>query len=225
MSVGDLFRKFIALFEQDPDPYRPVRRLRTGTLQIRLLPFVKSTRVTRTLKKPLHVHSSGLTLKNFKGVRALSPSVVEYLVVHCADTTEHQACNAMIIHEWHSNQGWAGIGYHFVIDRDGRIESGRPMELQGAHEIKVNSSSLAICLAGGRAANGSPVCNFTQEQMDSLYNLLYHLQQRHPKSKVVGHRDVRDPSAPKACPCFDAADWYRNYPTGIKYPLRGLGRR
>ncbi|MBP9550733.1 MAG: hypothetical protein KBE34_02250, partial [Veillonella sp.] len=30
--------------------------------------------------------------------------------------------------------GWAGIGYHFVIRKDGTIERGRPLSVVGAHD-------------------------------------------------------------------------------------------
>lgn len=45
----------------------------------------------------------------------------DMIVIH------HTGCNdidasAEQIHEWHIAQGWAGIGYHFVIRKDGRHE-------------------------------------------------------------------------------------------------------
>jgi N-acetyl-anhydromuramyl-L-alanine amidase AmpD len=53
------------------------------------------------------------------------------------------------IHSWHRAKGWAGIGYHFVIRKDGCIERGRPQETVGAHAgAAVNGCSIGICLCG-----------------------------------------------------------------------------
>jgi hypothetical protein len=37
------------------------------------------------------------------------------------------------IHGWHLGNGWAGIGYHYVIRKDGTIERGRPEWAIGSH--------------------------------------------------------------------------------------------
>ena len=36
--------------------------------------------------------------------------------------------DAKIIDKWHKERGWSGIGYHYVIKRDGQIELGRPID-------------------------------------------------------------------------------------------------
>ncbi|EPX78509.1 hypothetical protein Salmuc_03620 [Salipiger mucosus DSM 16094] len=38
------------------------------------------------------------------------------------------------IRRWHvEDRGWSDIGYHFLIDRDGTVARGRPLERIGAH--------------------------------------------------------------------------------------------
>ena len=32
--------------------------------------------------------------------------------------------SAATVHTWHINQGWSGIGYHYLIRMDGTIERG-----------------------------------------------------------------------------------------------------
>ena len=50
------------------------------------------------------------------------------------------------IHAWHLAKGWAGIGYHFVIRKNGSIERGRPLEMIGAHVGPgVNGSVSMVC--------------------------------------------------------------------------------
>lgn len=45
-------------------------------------------------------------------------------------------------------RGWADIGYHFVIDRAGRIWEGRSIKLQGAHVSECNENNLGIMCLG-----------------------------------------------------------------------------
>lgn len=52
------------------------------------------------------------------------------------------------IHAFHQRQGWAGIGYHYLIDRNGTVYRGRPDWAKGAHAYGFNSESLGVCLAG-----------------------------------------------------------------------------
>ena len=54
------------------------------------------------------------------------------IVIHHVGGTKRDV-SAEVIDGWHKNNGWAGIGYHFVIRKDGTIERGRPMDILGAH--------------------------------------------------------------------------------------------
>ncbi|WDS51742.1 endolysin [Streptomyces phage Triumph] len=49
----------------------------------------------------------------------------------------------------HQNQGWAGIGYNFVVDQAGNIYEGRGWTLQGAHCPGHNVSGLGVQIAIG----------------------------------------------------------------------------
>ena len=44
--------------------------------------------------------------------------------------------------------GWADIGYHFIIGRDGKIYEGRSSHIQGAHTGGHNENNLGISMAG-----------------------------------------------------------------------------
>lgn len=68
------------------------------------------------------------------------------IVIHHTGA-EIDAC-AKEIHQWHKNAGYSGIGYHFVIRKDGRIERGRPADTIGAHSYGYNAHSLGIQLSG-----------------------------------------------------------------------------
>lgn len=128
----------------------------------------------------------------------------KYLVVHCAATKPTMDIGLREIRQWHRERGWLDIGYHFVIRRDGKVETGRPHDVIGAHVEGHNYESLGICMAGGIDAKGKPENNFTPAQFESLRALLDKLKVDYPSAKIVGHRDL-DPK--KACPSFDVASW------------------
>lgn len=49
----------------------------------------------------------------------------------------------------HLAQGWAGVGYNFVVDQDGTIYEGRGWTLQGAHCPEHNVSGIGVQIAIG----------------------------------------------------------------------------
>lgn len=132
------------------------------------------------------------------------------LVVHCAATKATMDIGVREIRQWHVQQGWLDVGYHFVIRRNGTVEDGRPHDVIGSHAKGYNSTALGICLVGGIDAKGQPQDNFTPEQMNSLKLLLLAQKRAYPTAKIVGHRDL---DSGKACPSFDVAAWLKT--TGI----------
>jgi N-acetyl-anhydromuramyl-L-alanine amidase AmpD len=110
------------------------------------------------------------------------------------------------IDTWHRQRGFRAIGYHYVINRHGGIEAGRPENEIGAHTIGHNFDSVGICLAGGKKADEpKPDFNFTWIQMNSLRGLVNSLLLKYPGAKVFGHRDF----APRDCPCFDVKEFMK----------------
>ena len=131
---------------------------------------------------------------------------VELLVVHCAATRANMDVGAKEIDGWHRQRGFRKIGYHFVIRRDGTVETGRALDEPGAHAEQVNSRSLGICLVGGLAKDGkSGADNFAPEQKAALRVLLRELKQKYPAADILGHRDI--PGVAKDCPSFNVREW------------------
>ena len=131
----------------------------------------------------------------------------KYIVVHCSATRPSMDIGKTDIDRWHRAKSWLAIGYHYVIKRDGTIEEGRPDNVMGAHVSGHNSHSVGICLIGGvdehdinKAEN-----NFTDEQFESLQELLTGLQEKYPEAVIQGHRDFT--GVKKDCPSFDVKDW------------------
>ena len=128
--------------------------------------------------------------------------VITLVIIHCSAVTPDQQSSAAQIDSWHRQRGYhLGIGYHYVIRRNGDIEPGRPEWMVGAHCLNHNKYSIGVCYEGGLDARGQPADTRTAEQKSAMRNLLEDLHKRHPRAVIVGHRDL---SHDRDCPCFDA---------------------
>lgn len=88
-------------------------------------------------------------------------------VIH--HTASHDV-SASTINEWHKERGWDGIGYHFVIRKNGTIEKGRDIRKQGAH-AKGRNNWVGIVLTG--------YDSFDVRQSISLKELISQLKIQH----------------------------------------------
>lgn len=120
-----------------------------------------------------------------------------YIVVHCSATPNGREHDAADIDRWHRERGWLMIGYHYVIKLDGTVETGRDVDVIGAHVKGHNAESVGICMIG--------TDEYTSEQYQSLYKLIKELQNRYPKALIFGHRDFD--GVTKSCPGFDVVEW------------------
>ena len=128
-----------------------------------------------------------------------------YLVIHCSATRADQEITADHIRRWHvDDNGWSDIGYHWVIEREGKLQHGRHAQSQSAHVRGHNHESIGICLVGGMAENSDPEDNFTPEQWLVLEKLIEVLQVRYPAAQVVGHYYF---TPYKTCPNFVVEHW------------------
>jgi N-acetylmuramoyl-L-alanine amidase len=130
---------------------------------------------------------------------------INLLVIHCADTYATMDIGVKEIDTWHRQKKWNGCGYHYVIRRNGVVETGRQEAVVGAHVEGYNANSIGVCYAGGKGTNGRPEDNRTPEQKESLRKLIAELLKKYPGAKVVGHHDL-DPG--KACPSFNVKTEY-----------------
>lgn len=118
----------------------------------------------------------------------------EYLVIHHTGLPRiDKDSSATDIHKYHQEvNGWAGIGYHYLIRKNGMIEQGRRPNAVGAHAYEHNKTSIGICLAGNFNL-GKP----TAAQMDSVKELCAWLCRKYGldptrKGVIVGHQDLND---------------------------------
>lgn len=133
----------------------------------------------------------------------------KFIAIHCSATAE-QDFGASDIDKWHRKNGWACIGYHYVIRRNGTVEEGREESVVGAHVQGFNEQSVGICMVGGVDANNIKIAknNFTKPQFASLKQLLIDLKIRYPSAIIQGHRDF--PNVHKACPSFSVSEWMKD---------------
>ena len=125
---------------------------------------------------------------------------ITLIVIHCSAVKPDQQSSAAQIDTWHRQRGFhLGIGYHYVIRRNGVIEAGRPEWMVGAHCQHHNQHSIGICYEGGLDIRGAPADTRTDAQKTALRQLLETLHQRYPRALIVGHHDL---NPYKDCPCI-----------------------
>lgn len=132
---------------------------------------------------------------------------IDYIIIHCSATKEGQDFKAKDIDQWHKQRGYNKIGYHYVIDLDGTVETGRPENEVGAHCKGYNSNSIGICYIGGLDRNLSVKDTRTQAQKDAMWELVIKLLSKYPNANVYGHNEF---NKGKACPCFDVKKEFTN---------------
>lgn len=139
---------------------------------------------------------------------------INEIIVHCSATRPEWMRDAKTsakvaeIRRWHvQDRGWSDIGYHYVIDRDGTVAKGRPIEKTGAHTQGKNTGTIGVCLIGGfgSAATDKFEEHYSWQQHKALAALLVDLRNQFPAiAKVSGHNQY----AQKACPGFNVPSWY-----------------
>ena len=121
-------------------------------------------------------------------------TVTDAIVIHHVGGTDREV-SAAEIHRWHLHNGWSGIGYHYVIHKDGSIERGRPRDAVGAHCYGENYHTIGINLVGN-----FQIALPTGVQMDAAVALVAQLCRiyriRPGAGTIVGHRDLNSTECP-----------------------------
>ena len=143
----------------------------------------------------------------------------DMIVVHHTGDEVDDDLSAEDIHEIHQSMGWAGIGYHYVIRKNGQVEIGRPDWAIGSHAYGENSHSIGVHVCGN-----FEIAEPNQYQIESLAYLLGWLCDEYgldPQVNIVGHRDLMATACPgenlynKLGTICGKARWYMdNYKEG-----------
>lgn len=105
-------------------------------------------------------------------------------------------------HEGALRMGLLGIGYHFVVERDGRVVTCREEDRIGSHTPGHNLDSIGICLVGGRDENGKAQENFLTAQKVSVFQLISRLHNTwglipvHGRYEIQRYRNKKTPRSP-----------------------------
>lgn len=132
-------------------------------------------------------------------VFAMPGRPVHSLFFHCSASDRPEHDDVSVIRDWHvRGNGWADVGYHFYIKRDGTIQRGRALESTPAAQGNgFNAGTIAVCLGGLTKSQ------FTPAQFEAGYSIVRAIvdayESRGVKIRVRGHREVY----PKECPVFD----------------------
>ena len=125
----------------------------------------------------------------------MQTSPITKIVIHCSGTQNGKQLRtptqtaAQTIDGWHAKRGFKRtsahyskfnphlkyIGYHFVIDTDGTVETGRKEGETGAHVKGHNLNSFGICLVGGITKDKRNHGEYTEAQWKALHRLLRQL--------------------------------------------------
>ncbi len=125
---------------------------------------------------------------------------IDRLVIH--HSASPREVSTETIRGWHmdpNKQGgpYSDIGYHWVIEGDGSLHTGRPVIVSGAHVKGHNAHSLGICVTGDNTVSGMGWCD---AQWDTLVGLIQSVRVVFPDLPVCGHRDLADTTE---CPGLD----------------------
>lgn len=140
----------------------------------------------------------------------LTPLIrVSKIVIHHTGNSDEDGnpidddLSAAEIHRIHQQGlGWSGIGYHFVIRKNGTIERGRPEDCVGSHAYGYNWETLGVHLCGnfeGVDEDGNQI-EPTKAQIENAAYLIGYLCDKYhlvpDKLHVVGHRDLMATACP-----------------------------
>lgn len=128
---------------------------------------------------------------------------IKYIIIHHSAVSRSKNPNQFTaINNYHKSKGWGMIGYHYLIEPNGSIKTGRAKNQIGAHCIGRNHDSLGICLTG----NFDIEKPMTEQEL-SLRFMLVHLLKEYKNAQIKYHRDF----ANKTCPGKLISDnWAKN---------------
>lgn len=136
------------------------------------------------------INTPYLTTHSTKKYKTRQLEKIEKIIIHHSAT---DTGSAEAYARYHVNKrGWPGIGYHYVIEKDGTIKQTNELDTISYHASSHNTNSIGICLTGNFDKQ-----TLEEKQKQSLIELIQHLNKTFKKEfPLIGHRDV----ASKSCP-------------------------
>ena len=117
-----------------------------------------------------------------------SRTATKYIIIHHSAGTG----SADAVHSAHLSKGWAGIGYHFYVRKDGGVYRGRPQNTIGAHCIGYNEWSIGVCFEGNYQTDRE----MPTAQLKAGKELITYLKGIYPNAKVKMHKSFVSTACP-----------------------------
>lgn len=143
-------------------------------------------------------------------------SVVKYLAIHHSASPDTQTPSEIANYHINDNS-WGGIGYHFVITKDGVVYYAGDIATARANVSNLNDQVIGICLIGNFMEGRIP----TNEQIDSAHKLCDFFINNYPDlvnlnswNVVMGHKEL--PGQSTACPGDSWLSWKPKVVSGIQ---------
>jgi hypothetical protein len=151
-------------------------------------------------------------------LRTATREITETVIHWTANYIDQAHIGAEDVHSWHLQRGFSGCGYHYIIKRDGSIQRGRPINLQGAHagDLGHNRYSIGIShVAGYNCTSGTPNPNryissesINDAQWRAQRDFLEVFYRVFPGGQVLGHNQISQSG--KVDPGFDVDAYILN---------------
>ena len=127
----------------------------------------------------------------FKGVKKKFQKQPTKIVLHHSGASADQTVEQ--IHDYHINHnGWIGIGYNFLVDKNGNIFKGRGIEYVGAHCKGFNEIAMGICAIGNMDTKKMP-----EAQKAGIIKLIKDIEVYYPSIvEINGHRELAATDCP-----------------------------
>ena len=98
-------------------------------------------------------------------MRLKALDTIERVFVNCSMTAPSADIGVVELTSAHRRQGYSEVAVHYVIRRDGELETGRDEHVRGAVAPAHASTSLQVCLIGGLTEFLETKGSFTAEQL------------------------------------------------------------
>ena len=151
---------------------------------------------------------------------------IKNIIIHCSASKDGKPFTVRDCDSWHIERGFRrkdewreqfnpglfAIGYHYWINIDGAVQTGRHLDEVGAHVSGMNAKSIGICMCG----NGK----FTKTQWAMLKVLVMDLKNKYPAANILGHYQCPTGiTQGKLCPEFDVTSWQADMMPDDKHVL------
>jgi hypothetical protein len=123
-------------------PDQPAPTSRAGSQSLDALPAGVVPRRTWTTAAPI------AALANPMG--RVERITIHHDAINSSDVTSQSAATRRLnsIRQGHLQRDFADIGYHFIVDPQGKIWEGRPLRFQGAHVKDQNERNMGVMVMG-----------------------------------------------------------------------------